>query len=105
MRQNPIRHEATFIRFVCTALIVLGIALVNLSAVWAASPAAPPSWHDSGNLFPMRRVVARRLRCRCRSTLRPSAHVPARGRFGAVASPATVAAAFPSWRQHVPTRG
>lgn len=51
MRQNPIRREATFIRFVCTALFVLGIALVDLSVVWAHTPALPPSWHDSGSLF------------------------------------------------------
>ena len=52
MRQNPIRREATFIRMVCTALFVLGIALVDLSVAWAHPPVPPLSWHDSGNPFP-----------------------------------------------------
>lgn len=56
MRQNPIRREATFIRFVCTALFILGIALVDLSVVWAHTPASLPSWHDSGTLFPQAAV-------------------------------------------------
>jgi hypothetical protein len=56
MRQNPIRREATFIRFVCTALFILGIALVDLSVVWAHTPTSLPSWHDSGTLFPQAAV-------------------------------------------------
>jgi hypothetical protein len=52
MRQNSIRPEATFTRIVCTALFVLGIALVDLSVVWAHSPSSPPSWHGSSGLVP-----------------------------------------------------
>ena len=42
MRQHPIRREATVLRFVCTALFVLGIALVDLSVVWVQGSFSPP---------------------------------------------------------------
>ena len=50
MRQNSIRPEATFIRIVCVVLFALGIALVDLSVVWAHTPTSSPAWHASGSL-------------------------------------------------------
>jgi hypothetical protein len=52
MRQNSIRCAATFTRIVCAVLFALGIALVDLSVVWAHTPTSPPSWHSSGSLSP-----------------------------------------------------